>query len=50
MKNKKGGEEPGIDSHVISWHNNVTVIIAQVVMHSLVDSGSYNTTTKKYYV
>ena len=31
MKNKNGGGEPGIDSHVISRHDNVTAIIAKVV-------------------
>ena len=32
LKIKNGGEEPGIDLHVMSWHNNVTPIIAKVVM------------------
>ena len=34
MKNKNRGGEPGIDSHMISWHNDVTAIIAKVVTHS----------------
>ena len=32
MKNKNGGGEPGIDSHVISRQNDVTAITAKVVM------------------
>ena len=31
MKSKNGGGEPGIDSHVISWHNDVTAIITKVM-------------------
>ena len=31
MKNKNGGGEPGIDSHAILWHDNITAIIAKVV-------------------
>jgi len=34
MKNKNGGGEPGIDSHMISRHDNITAIIAKVVTHS----------------
>ena len=30
-ENKNRGGEPGIDSHVISWHNNVTALITKVV-------------------
>ena len=30
-KNKNGGGEPGIDSHVISRHVDVTAIIAKIV-------------------
>ena len=30
-KNKNGGGEPGIDSHVISRHIDVTAIIAKIV-------------------
>ena len=28
-KNRKGGGEPGIDSHVILWHDDITAIIAE---------------------
>ena len=31
MKNKNGGGEPGIDSHVILWHDDVIAIIAKAV-------------------
>ena len=31
-KNKNRGEESGIDSHMVSWHDNITGIIAQVMM------------------
>ena len=35
-KNKNGGGEPGIDSHLISWHNNVTVnVVMQLCSHMI---------------
>ena len=30
-KKKNRGGEPGSDSHMISWHNDITAIIAKVV-------------------
>ena len=42
MKNKNGGGEPGIDSHVILWHNDITAIIANVVKQLC----SYDITTE----
>ena len=51
MKNKKGGGESGNHSHVILWHNNVTAIIAQVVMHSHSHvTGWFRTLQYFYYV
>ena len=32
LKNKNRGGESGIDSHMVSRHDNVTAIIAQVMM------------------
>ena len=32
MQNKNGAGEPGIDSHVILWHDNITAVITKVVM------------------
>ena len=31
MKNKTGGGEPGTDSHVILWHDDITAIITKVM-------------------
>ena len=49
MKNKKGGGESGNHSHVILWHNNVTAIIAQVVMHSHSHVTGWFRTLQYYY-
>ena len=32
MKNKNGGRKPGINSHVILQHDDITAIITKVVM------------------